>query len=103
MAKLKLTPDPTFKAKVGIPVAGGGIDQVEFVFKHRTRDELDAFLRRANELRDAALILEVASGWELADGFTEENLTKLVQNYIGSPKAIFEKYLDELTRAREKN
>lgn len=103
MPKLKLNPDPTFKAKVGIPVPGAGLDFVEFTFKHRTRDELDSFLKTADELRDAALIMEVASGWELVEAFTTENVTRLVQNYIASPQAVFQAYLDELTRAREKN
>lgn len=103
MAKLKLNPDPTFSAEVEIPVPGKAPVAVSFTFKHRTRDELDEFLKRAVDLRDAALIMEVASGWELADAFTVENVTALVQNYIASPGAVFEKYLTELTKAREKN
>jgi hypothetical protein len=41
MAKLKLVANPTFRAKVGIPVAGGPEVPVEFVFKHRTKTALD--------------------------------------------------------------
>jgi hypothetical protein len=103
MAKLKLNPDPTFKSQVGIPVAGGDAVEVEFTFKHRTRDEMDAFLKAATELRDAGLIMEMASGWELADAFTAVNVNKLAQNYITAPQAIFQTYLDELVKARVKN
>lgn len=103
MPKLKLKPDPTFKAKVGIPVAGGDVEMVEFTFKHRSRDELDSFLQTSDQLRDAALIMAVASGWELADEFNAENVGLLVQNYISSPRAVFDVYLDELIKARAKN
>jgi hypothetical protein len=103
MAKLKLNPDPTFKAKVEISAAGAGVDPVEFTFKHRTRDEMDAFLKSSGDLKDAKLIMEMAVGWELVDAFTEENLNKLAQNYITAPQAIFSTYLDELVKAREKN
>lgn len=103
MAKLKLNPDPTFKAKVAIQAAGGGVDPVEFTFKHRTRDQMDEFMKAALELRDAELIMAVASGWELEDAFTAENLNQLAQNYITSPQAIFQTYIDEMVKAREKN
>jgi hypothetical protein len=103
MAKLKLNPDATFKAKVAIQAPGSGVDPVEFTFKHRTRDEMDEFLKSASDLRDAALIMEMAVGWELVDAFTAENVNRLAQNYITAPQAIFEAYLEELVKARRKN
>lgn len=103
MAKLTLNPAPTFSAEVQIPVPGKDSIAVSFTFKHRTRDELDEFLKRAVDLRDAGLIMEVATGWELADAFTVENVTTLVQNYMASPAVVFDKYLTELTKARAKN
>lgn len=103
MAKLRLNPDPTFSAKVEIPVAGGDSVSVSFTFKHRTRDELQAFVEASKDRNDIDTIMEAASGWELADAFTRENIGLLVQNYIASPKAVFEKYLDELVKARTKN
>jgi hypothetical protein len=104
MAKLKLQPDPTFKAKVAIQAAGEeGVDPVEFTFKHRTRDEVDEFLKASADLRDAGLIMEVAIGWELSDAFTAENINKLAQNYITAPRTIVNAYIDELVKAREKN
>lgn len=103
MSKLKLNPDPTFKAKVGIPVAGSADVSVEFTFKHRTRDELRAFIEASGSRPDEDTILEMASGWELADAFTRENVALLVQNYIASGRAVFDKYVDELAKAKEKN
>jgi hypothetical protein len=103
MAKLKLQANPFFAAPVAISVPGAADVKVEFTFKHRTRDELDSFLKTAGDLKDADLILAVATGWELDDPYTKENIALLVQNYISSPKAVFSAYLEELVKAREKN
>ncbi|MGH8430341.1 MAG: phage tail assembly chaperone [Solimonas sp.] len=104
MAKLKLNPDPTFKAKVRISVAGADEPvEVEFTFKHRTKDELQKFIEASASREDADNVLEMASGWELADAFTREAVDVLAQNYITAPRAIFDRYIDELVKAREKN
>lgn len=103
MAKLQLQPNPTFRAKVGIPVAGGEPVEVEFTFKHRTRDALQQFIDDGEKIEAEDRILAMVEGWELADPFTRENVRTLVQNYIAAPMAIFETYLDELVKARRKN
>lgn len=107
MARLKLQPDPTFKAKVGIAVPGAADVPVEFTFKYRDREEMKVFLARLNDpevkVSDAELIEDMCTGWELTDPFTRESLEKLVLNYIQSTSAIFDKYLDEHTKARAKN
>lgn len=104
MAKLKLNPNPTFKAKVEIPVPGEAPVKVEFTFKHRTREEVQQLLEKLDETEhDVELVMKVASGWELLDDFNAENVRLLVDNYIASPKAIFEAYLQALTGARSKN
>jgi Phage tail assembly chaperone len=101
MAKLKLQPKPEFKASVSIPVAGEAEAlSLEFTFKHRTREELEKFITASVNRTDPETILEMASGWELADAFTAENLALLAQNYIAAPKLIFDKYIDELVKAR---
>src|SRR5512146_384832 len=101
--KLKLNPDPTFKAKVAIPVAGSSDVSVEFTFKHRTRDELRSFIEASGDRADEDTILEMAAGWELTDAFTRENISLLVQNYIAASRAVFDKYINELAKAREGN
>lgn len=103
MAKLKLQPSPTFKAKASIPVPGGNPIDLEFTFKHRNRDDLDTFLKTAMDLQDAALVMAVAEGWELEDAFSADNINTLAQNYITAPQIIFNTYLSELIKAREKN
>lgn len=103
MAKLKLQPEPTFRAKVGIAVPGGAPVDVEFTFKYRNRDEVQAFIDASKERDNVATILEMCTGWELTDPFNAETVAQLALNYIAAPEAIFVAYLDELTRAARKN
>lgn len=106
MAKIKLQPDPTFKAKADIAVPGGVPVGVTFTFKYRTRQEMERFLKSANENEfddDVKLIMAMVTGWELADDFTEENVRTLVDSYISAPVSIFEAYCRELTGVRSKN
>jgi Phage tail assembly chaperone len=103
MAKLKLVPAPTFCAKVGIPMAGGEAVQVEFTFKHRTRDALDEFIRTRAERDDIESFLAMVEGWELEDEFNRENVILLLQNYIGAGLAVYRTYVEELVQAKLKN
>ena len=103
MIQFKLVPEPVFNAKVPIPVHGGKIVAVEFGFRHRTRDELTKFLKDIEKMDDVSAVMSVAVGWELEDSFTEENVSKMLQNYMGSGKAIASKYIDELTAAKVGN
>lgn len=98
MAKLKLAASPTFSATVLIPVAGGEPAPVSFTFKHRTRDGLRDWL--AQERDDVTAILDMTSGWDLAEPLDKVNVELLVQNYLGAAKAVFDKYITELTQAR---
>ncbi|AZY48858.1 phage tail assembly chaperone [Bordetella avium] len=102
MAKSKfvLTPNPTFKHKVPMPIPGGGFVDVEFTFKHRGKEALKEFLEEANELEDTDLIMAISTGWELEDAFERANVEKLVENYVGAARAIFGAYMDEVVKAR---
>lgn len=102
MAKLKLVADPTFKTKVAIPVPGAAPADVEFTFKHKTKDEAKAWLSE-DESTDSESILAIASGWNLDDEFNAENIEILCQSYAGAAQAIVRTYLDELRGARTKN
>jgi hypothetical protein len=101
MAKLKLTADPTFTAKVGIPVPGGRTVAVEFTFRWRTKDALSAWLTAAQEDLDA--VLDCACGWENDEPFDRENVATLLQTYPGAARAITTAYLEESSGARAKN
>jgi hypothetical protein len=102
MAKLTLNANPTFKAKVEIPVAGSDeLGQVEFVFKHRTRDELDKWMSESAE--DLQKVMEMATGWDLPEEFNETNVQMLLQNYFGAAAAIVTGYLNELMKPKKGN
>lgn len=103
MAKIKLAPDATFHAVVMIPVHGAEPAAVKFTFKHRPRTETVKWLESLDGSNDASIVQEMASGWDLDDEFSEANINLLLQNYGGAGKAIFDKYLAELSGARAKN
>lgn len=102
-AKFTLSASPTFKAPVAIQVPGGKPVQVEFVFKHRTRDDFKEFIEALEGRDDIDMLLEIASGWELDDAFDAKSLALMTQNYMGSARAVLETYISELTSARVKN
>lgn len=104
MAKLKLQPDPTFKAKVEIAVPGAAPASVVFTFKHRTKDEVERLVKEVATMEsDHQVVMAVAVDWELSDTFNDENVKTLIANYISAPAQIFETYLQELSGNRRKN
>jgi hypothetical protein len=103
MAKLKLKAAPTFTAKVGIPAAGGEVTQVEMTFRHRTKTELDEFIKARVGKTDVESFMEMVTGWELEDPFNAESVSTLLENSIGTAQATFFAYVDELVQAKRKN
>ena len=103
MKKFSLDPNPTFRFVVAIPVPGEKVSDVVFIGRHKPRKDLDELFKRNKSLSDVDLILEIACGWELEDPFDRENVTRMVENYMGSTGAIFQTYIKELTGQREKN
>ena len=100
MAKLRLVANPTFQAKVGIPIAGGESVDVLMTFKHRTKTDLYAFVSDASGKEDIDLFMAMVSGWELEDEFTRENAATLLENYHGAGLATFRVYIDQLMQAK---
>lgn len=105
MPKLKLNAEPTFKAKVLIPIPGGAPVPVEFTFKHRNREDFSAWLKSLEDDDKAKpqAVLDIALGWDLDDQFNEATVTQLLSNYIGAFQPILDKYMDELIQAKQKN
>lgn len=103
MAKLSLNPAPTFKAKVGVPVAGGGAVDVEFTFRHRTKKQLEEFIQGRADQQDVDTFMAMVLGWDLEDEFNQANVERLLDNYIGAALATYKAYLEELVKAKEKN
>jgi hypothetical protein len=103
MAKLKLNPEPTFRAKVPVPVPGAGSSPVAFNFKWRKREEVVDWLDTAKDMTDAQIIMDCAIGWDLDDEFTLENAERLCNTYAGAGREFVNTYLDELRGVRAKN
>lgn len=103
MAKLTLVASPTFKHHVSIPVPGGKPASVEFTFKARSKTDFKEFVGAMGDREDIDVIMDLASGWDLAEPFDRENVEKMTELYIGSAMAIIETYVRECTGARAKN
>jgi hypothetical protein len=101
--KFSLVPSPTFKALVSIQIPGGRAAEIEFTFKHRNRDEFKEFTDTLEGRKDVDILLDIASGWDLDDAFEAKNVQQLVDNYLGSARAVLNAYVAELTAARAKN
>ena len=102
MAKLKLNPDPTFKAKVAVPVPGGTAD-VEFTFKYRDRKTALAWVDESKDAEEADLMLEMAEAWDLDDPFDRDSMEKLCNSYPGASRAVADRYMRELAGIRQGN
>lgn len=94
--KFTLAPSPTFKAPVDIPVPGAEAATVEFTFKHKTRDQFAKLMEGLVDRKDEDVILEICEGWELSDEFNKKSVALMNQNYMGSARAVIEKYINEL-------
>ncbi|AKJ28842.1 phage tail assembly chaperone [Caldimonas brevitalea] len=106
---LKLKANPTFKAKVEIPIPGGEKVAVEFEFKHMPRSEFEGWLneRRAQieegikPNQDVDTIMKVACGWSGVDGdFTRDNVALFLDQYHAASRCIGEAYGRELMQLR---
>ena len=102
-AKLKLTPAPTFKAKVDIPVHGAESSPVEFTFAHRDRTAMKEFMGSREGKTDLESVMEMAKGWDLEEEFTAANVKELLENYMGAPMAIYTKYVEEIVKVKRGN
>lgn len=102
MAKLKLNPDPTFQAKVGIPVPGGNADIV-VTLKYRDRDELASWTTANETTGELEVMADVVLGWDLEDEFGADNLKRLCDKYPGASRAIVTAYVRELAGIRQGN
>jgi hypothetical protein len=115
MAKLALKAQPTFLAKVAIPVPGGAPVEVEFTFKHRTRAELETYLAELRETKadgkgkakagneEVTAVMNVAIGWEMDEPWNAENVGVFLENYHKAAWCIGTSYITELMQAREGN
>lgn len=110
----KVTPNPTFKAAVEIPVPGGEPQKLPLVFKHKGKKEVaefnDAMLKAGNEQdkakglqAEADLLYSIIDSWEADVEFNRENFDLLLDQYMAASSAIYETYLVELFGAKRGN
>lgn len=95
--------DPTFPGTATIQRAGKAPAAITFTCKYRERAEFKAFVDNLNGRENVDVIMDIASGWDLADPFDKANITKLCDRFVSAPKAILNMYMDEITGARAKN
>jgi len=124
MAKIKISQNPTFKAKVAIPRVGAEPVSVEFEFKYMDRLALAAHFDKWNAARDehakkvqeddmswqeatgAEIALQVGqlkdivASWAFDEKLSDESLTALVTTCIGAPQAVLEAYQTAYQPAR---
>lgn len=101
MAKLQLKAAPTFQKEVGIKDAAGNATPVLLTFKHRTKTELDEFIKARPDKTDEQTFMDMVVGWDLEDEFNEANVKLLMENYMGgAAMPTFTTYIDALIQAR---
>jgi len=103
MAKLSLVANPTFQAKVAIPVAGGAAVDVLMTFRHRTKKDLEEFVKSRADKSDVESFMDMVIGWELEDPFNAESVSLLLENYIGAAVSTYRTYLSALVEAKSGN
>ena len=103
MAKLTLAIAPTFPFSVTIPKAGDAPVTLKLTGKHRTKSQLDDFLKSRAEKEDVASIQDMATGWDLEDEFNGDNIDLMCQNYIAAPLEIYRAYIAQLIGEKAKN
>lgn len=103
MAKLKLVAEPSFRAKVPVPVAGKDPVDVEMTFKYRTRKDLQTFMAERVGMQDIDTFMDMVLAWELDDEFNRENAETFLDIYGGAAVATYRAYCGELIGARIKN
>lgn len=100
----KLDPEPTFQAEVRITVPGGGYLPLPLVFHHKTRSQLDDWVRR-REQTDQEMFEEIVhDAPSRPDGLTvKQFMQKLSENYPAAAMDVYSTYRFELQASRAKN
>lgn len=97
----KLNPEPTFRAAVAIPVAGGEPTELELEFRHKTRDEAKAWFASFAGRSDTDCLMDIVAGWHNCEtAFSREAIDTLLQNYVQASGSILAVYAHELIGAR---
>lgn len=101
----KLQPNPTFKARVPLSVAGADrCPTVEIEFKYLDKDALQTYYAALAGKSDADALSEIVVGWSGIDAaFSPEALEQLLTNYPAAAHDLFTAYRREVVESKVKN
>ncbi|KAB0586184.1 phage tail assembly chaperone [Comamonas kerstersii] len=100
--KFTLAAEASFTLPVLIPRLGLPDAELQVNFKARSPEEMAALDKKFREekVADVAAVQEVASGWELPDAFTAENIAAAQAKHPGFAGAVIKAYFREYERVR---
>lgn len=94
----KIKANPTFKVPVDIARSDGETGTITFEFRHKTTDEANDFLRRAETVKPVEWAAEIIAGWEGADmEYGADSLGQLLQQHFAAAESILNGYLKGLS------
>lgn len=101
----KLQPNPTFKAKVGISVAGAAKPvEIEVEYRYLKKSEVKEYFENLSGKDDAQALAEIVVGWSGPDqAYSTETLALLLENFPAAARDMFGAFSRELLEARTKN
>lgn len=101
----KLQTNPTFKAKVGISVAGQARPaEIEAEFKYLSKAAIAAYFDQLAGKSDAEALAEILVGWSGVDApYSAEALALLLDSYPAAATDLFDAFRRELIEAKRKN
>ena len=102
-AKITLADEATFKATVSIPVPGGRLADVEWVFAWMDSSDFQEWMKNLAGAENVDALMDISRGWDLDETFSKTSVEKLNQKYLGAARAVLDKFISELTGARTKN
>jgi hypothetical protein len=101
----KLQPKPTFKAKVGISIAGAPRPaEIEVEFKYLSKDGIKTYFDGLPGKADSEALSEIIVGWAGVDEpYSIAALEMLLDNYPAAASDLFETFRHELLEGKRKN
>lgn len=104
---LKLNPQPTFNAPAMITVPGQDEPvKIGVTWRHKSRAELEEWLKGLSTRRDDEMLAEVMAGWDESDidaPYSADALRALLNNYPRAAVDLMTAYSKALYEGRAKN
>lgn len=100
----RLEPNPTFRAKIKIPVPGQTSAVLDIEFRHKTRKAAMKFGQSLEGRDEVEALEEIIVNWSNCEqDYSRDALAQLIENYPGAFLAITAGYADELVHGRRGN